>query len=83
MDKLNKADLDKVTKSNLALATKFVLDQRELLAKAKRCIDQAGRVASAAAFTHPELLDSLLKQIDDYSEKVLKDPRSCPPFSTD
>ena len=82
MDELNNADLDKATKSNLDSATKFVLHQRELLTKAKRCIEQAGRVASAAAFTHPELLDSLLKRIDDYSEKVMKDPRSCPPFST-
>ena len=83
MDKLNKADLNKVTKSNLALATKFVLDQRELLALAKRCIDQAGPVATAAAGAHPELLDSLLKQLDDYTKKVMKDPRSCPPFLTD
>jgi len=57
--------------------------QRELLATAKRCIDQASRVASAAAAAHPELVDSLLKQMDDYTEKVIKDPRSCPPFSTD
>jgi hypothetical protein len=83
MDKLNNADLNKVTKSNLDLATKFVLHQRELLATAKRCIDQAKRIATAAAAAHPELLDSLLKQVDPYIEKVLKDPRSCPPFLTD
>lgn len=83
MDKLNNADLNKVTKSNLDTATKFVLHQRELLAKAKQCIDQAKNVATAAAFAHPELLDSLLKQVDDYIEKVFKDPRSCPPFLTD
>jgi hypothetical protein len=83
MDKLKSADLNKVTKSNLDTATKFVLHQRELLATAKQCIDQASRVANAAAFAHPELLDGLLKQMHDYTEKVLKDPRSCPPFSTD
>jgi hypothetical protein len=83
MDKLNNADLNKVTKTKLALATKFVLHQRELSATAKRCIDQATRVATAAAAAHPELVDSLLKQFDDYSEKVIKDPRSCPPFLTD
>ena len=83
MDKLNNADLNKVTKSNLASATKFVLHQRELLATAKRCIDQAKRVATAAAAAHPESLDSLLKKFDDYSEKVIKDARSCPPFLTD
>jgi hypothetical protein len=81
--KLSNADLNKFTKSNLDSTTKFVLHQRELLATAKRCIDQAGRVASAAAAAHPELVDSLLKQIDDYSDKVFKDPRSCPPFLTD
>ena len=82
LDKLNNADLNKATKSNLDI-TKFVLHQRELLATAKRCIDQASRVAVAAADAHPELVDSLLKQIDDYSKKVIKDPRSCPPFLTD
>jgi hypothetical protein len=83
MDKLNNADLNKVTKSNLDTATKFVLNQRELLATALRCIDQASRVAAAAAAAHPDLLDSLVKQMDDYGEKVKKDPRSCPPFLTD
>jgi len=82
-DTLNKADLNKVTKSNLDSATEFVLHQRELVAKAKQCTDQAQRVASAAAAAHPELLDSILKQFDDYSEKVIKDARSCPPFSID
>ena len=82
-DKLNNADLNKIKKSNLDTATKFVLQHRELLATAKRCIEQAGRVASAAAAAHPELLDSLLKQMDDYTEKVHKDPRSCPHFLTD
>jgi hypothetical protein len=57
--------------------------QRELLAKAKQCLDQAQRVASAAALAHPELLDSLIKQFKDYTEKVIKDARSCPPFSID
>jgi len=83
MDKLNNADLNKVTKSNLDTATKFVLHQRELLAKAKQCMDQAKSVATAAAAAHPELVDSLLKRIDEYSENVFKDPRSCPPFLTD
>src|SRR5260370_1323844 len=77
MGKLNNADLNTVTKHNLDMATKFVLHQRELLAKAKQCIEQAGNVASAAAFAHPELGLDLLKQFDDYSEKVFKDPRSC------
>jgi hypothetical protein len=57
--------------------------QRELLAAAKQCLDKAKNIASAAAAAHPELLDRLLKQMDDYTEKVIKDPRSCPPFSTD
>jgi hypothetical protein len=82
-DKLNNADLNKVTKHNLDTATKFVLQQRELLATAKRCIDQAGRVAQAAVAAHPELLNSLLKRMDDYTEKVTKDPSSCPPFLAD
>ncbi len=83
MDKLNNADLSKVTKTNLSLATKFVLHQRELVAAAKRCIDQATGVATAAAAAHPELLNSLLKKFHDYSEKVIKDARSCPPFLAD
>jgi hypothetical protein len=83
MDKLNNADLNKVTKSNLDTATKFVLHQRELLANAKQCIDRAKNVATAAAAAHPELLDGLLKQFHDYSEKVIQDARSCPPFVTD
>jgi hypothetical protein len=82
-DKLSGADLEKAKKSNLGTATKFVLHQRELVSSAKRCIEQAGRVGSAAAFAHPELVDSLLKKLDDYSNEVLKDPRSCPPFSID
>jgi hypothetical protein len=81
-DKSSNDDLNKIKKSNLDTATKFVLQHRELLANAKRCIEQAGRVATAAAAAHPELLDSLLKQMDDYTEKLQKDPRSCPPFST-
>lgn len=83
MDKLKNADLNKATKSNLDAATNFVLHQRELLATAKRCLDQASRVAAAAAAAHPELVDSLLKRFDEYSEKVVKDARSCPPFLTD
>jgi hypothetical protein len=83
MDNPNNTDLNKATKSNLDLATKFVLHQRELLATARRCIDQAKRVATAAADAHPELLDSILKQLDDYSETIIKDPRSCPLFLTD
>jgi hypothetical protein len=83
MDKLNNVDLNKVTKSNLDTATKFVLHQRELLAQAKQCIDQAKNVATAAAAAHPELVDSLLKKMDDYIEKVFEDARSCPPFLTD
>lgn len=80
MDKLSKADLSKVTKHYLAIATKFVLEQRELVAKAKRCMDHASRVADAAVAAHPELLDRILNRIDDYSKTVLKSPRSCPPF---
>lgn len=72
LNKLNAVDLD--------TATKFVLNQRELLDSVKRCIDQAGHVASAAAAANPELLDSLLKRYDNYVEKIIKEPRSCPPF---
>ena len=80
MDKLNNADLNNVTKSNLDTATKFVLHQRELLATAKQCLDQASRVANAAAFAHPELLDSLLKQYGRLYRKSFQRPALLPTF---
>lgn len=74
----------KIINAEIYGATKVVLHQREVADKMKQCMDQAGRIGKGVASAHPELLDRILKKLDEYSKQMINyNGGACPPFVAD